>query len=160
MLVRRACRWPSSSHLLAASKRQRGGSMEKAEIESLILPMHCPHPCWYAYMQVKGNHKTRMPPEFLQFMKDIHAMCQQNRNAIVGFSVAWREMAGGACPGTFTVRGCRFRHCRLPAFKRRMGANQCSQGAHGREKYHRRYVAFCGRFLVQCVRLPALVSAV
>ena len=42
-------------------------------------------------MQVEGNHKTKMPPEFLRFIKDIHTMCKQNRNAIVG----WGFSRGG-----------------------------------------------------------------
>ena len=57
--------------------------------------MDCPHHCWYAYMEIGGNHKTRIPDVFKQFIADLHAMCSHNKNSIVawGFSrgARWLE---------------------------------------------------------------------
>ena len=67
----------------------------KREAGQLLLPFNCPKPCWYAYMNVVGNWKTRVPHEFLQFISDLHAMCSPNKNAIIawGFSrgARWLE---------------------------------------------------------------------
>ena len=53
--------------------------------------MDCPHHCWYAYMEIGGNHKTRIPDVFKQFIADLHAMCSHNKNPIV----AWGLSRGG-----------------------------------------------------------------
>ena len=52
------------------------------------LPLKCPKPCWYAYMDIPGNFKTRVPQEFIRFIEDLHARCSHNKNSIVawGFS--------------------------------------------------------------------------
>ena len=42
-------------------------------------------------MQVQGNHKTKAPQEFIQFIKDLHAMCNPNKNSIA----AWGLSRGG-----------------------------------------------------------------
>ena len=57
--------------------RKRHG---KNEAGSLDLPSNCPKPCWYAYMHVEGNYQTPVPPEFIQFIKDLHALCSLNKN--------------------------------------------------------------------------------
>ena len=61
------------------------------EAGSLDLPFNCPKPCWYAYMQVEGKHKTAVPPALIQFIKDLHALCSHNKNSIV----AWGFSRGG-----------------------------------------------------------------
>ena len=53
--------------------------------------MECPHPCWYAYMNVPGNWKTIIPDKFIGFLKDLHAMCSKNKNPIL----AWGLSRGG-----------------------------------------------------------------
>ena len=42
-------------------------------------------------MQIHGNHKQAAPEAFIQFIKDLHAMCSHNGNSIV----AWGFSRGG-----------------------------------------------------------------
>ena len=69
----------------AIKTRKRHG---KNEAGLLDLPFNCPKPCRYAYMQVEGNHKTRVPEAFILFIKDLHAMCSHNRNSIVAMGLS------------------------------------------------------------------------
>ena len=51
----------------------------------------CPKPCWYAYMDIDGDHRTSAPKELIRFIKDLYEMCSHNRNSIVG----WGFSRGG-----------------------------------------------------------------
>jgi len=46
-------------------------------------------------MDIPGNHKTKMPKEFIRFIEDLHARCSHNNNSIGawGFSrgARWLE---------------------------------------------------------------------
>ena len=65
--------------------------MGRAEPGKLDMPFNCPKPCWYANMQVDGNHKVAVPQAFFQLIKDLHVMCSHNKNSIV----AWGFSRGG-----------------------------------------------------------------
>ena len=50
--------------------------------------MKCPYPCWYAYMDIPGNFKVKIPKEFILFLKDLHIRCSHNKNSIVAWGLS------------------------------------------------------------------------
>ena len=72
----------------------------KQEMGKLEFPLNCPMgPCWYAYMDVPGNHRVGVPQEFIQFIKDLHAMCSHKQNLIIA------KQPFGSCRGLAGVLG-------------------------------------------------------
>ena len=107
--------------------------------------MKCPYPCWYAYMEVPGNHKTRVHREFMQLIKDLHAMCIRNKNSIVA-----RDLCRG---GRWLEEIVREHSVYLdvaatiggyPETKKEISTCQRGQGAHRSEEHHRLHGALCG----------------
>ena len=72
---------PPSGGFHRLGKRAGGG---------LELPLCCPKPCWYAYMQWdRGKYKETLPPQFLEFIRFIRVGARGN--AIIG----WGFSRGG-----------------------------------------------------------------
>ena len=56
----------------------------------LNLPLNCPMPCWYAYMNVPGNHKEKVPPEFILFIEELHHKCSSSHQKnFKNLIIAW-----------------------------------------------------------------------
>ena len=86
-LKQQVCNWSFSYQARVAliGNPRRTGAHEAGKID---VPFNCPYPCWYAYMQVVGNFRTRIPEEFIQFIKDLHVMCSHDQNPIVAAGVS------------------------------------------------------------------------
>ena len=63
------------------------GFSQKEQDGDIDVPMNCPTPCWYAYMQwSKGGWKAKLPDELLQFVQFIHSRAK-NRG-IFGWGIS------------------------------------------------------------------------
>ena len=53
----------------------------------MILPLNCPKPCWYAYMQWRrGSFKERLPDHFLEFVRFVRERAQGR--AVLGWGMS------------------------------------------------------------------------
>ena len=67
--------------------KKKHGTALKGQLD---LPLNCPMPCWYAYMDVPGNgHKAKVPREFIQFIKDLDDMCRSHKKNFKNLMFAW-----------------------------------------------------------------------
>ena len=79
---------PGSGGFDLKNKKKHG----RAQVGQIDLPVHCPFPCWYAWMQINpSGYRANVPEAFMQFVNFLRAKTHKKQNAIIG----WGFSRGG-----------------------------------------------------------------
>ena len=67
--------------------RRKKTGKKKKKGKKMEIPLNCPKPCWYAYMQWSvGTYNLKLPPEFLDFVKFVNSRAKSR--AIIGWGLS------------------------------------------------------------------------